>query len=148
MSDNPVPPRDIQPQDLMRFVAYHGWDQAVLIYRRSESDGDCEGVTYVGLTYRDGQIAEQCGKLVKQIIGMKVDTVDIDKEIMLAKREMAGGPDGGDPDTGKRIIFDAIDKTRGPKRAKEVQEAARKKRPESKGKHDVSETTKLLGKIF
>jgi hypothetical protein len=136
MSENPVEPRDVTPQDLMRFCAVRGWDQAVLIYRRSESDGDCEGVTHVGLTYRDGQIAAEMGKVIKQLIGMKVETADIDKEIAAAKREMSTGPN----DEGSKIIMPAIDRTRGSHRDREVKAAAaekRKDKPKTKDKPKI-----------
>lgn len=105
MSDNPVPPREISSQDLAQFCVSHGWDQAVLYYRRDGQDGG-EGCTFMGLTYRDGEIArEMADFLKKNVFGWKSEEApELDKMITDAKREMAEAPQGGDPDTGKKLI--------------------------------------------
>jgi hypothetical protein len=127
-SDNPIDPREISAQNLAKFAVAHGWDQAVIIYRREEADGTAEGVTFMGRTYRDSKIAEEIAKLIKQMIGMKPDTAELDKEIAAAKAEMHEGPNN----EGKRIIMPAIERTRGPRRDAEVKAGAKARKKEQK----------------
>ena len=112
MSDNPIPPREIPYDKLARLMAEHGWDQAVLYYRREGRDGG-EGVTVAGLTYRDSEVAREMGDFLKtNVFGWKPEqSEELDKVVAEAKREMAESPEGGDPDTGKRLIDTSHTKT-------------------------------------
>jgi hypothetical protein len=100
-----MPPREIPYDKLARLMVEHGWDQAVVYYRREGHDGG-EGVTTAGLTYRDAEIAREMGDFLKsKVFGWKSEeSAELDKMITEAKKEMAESPEGGDPDTGKRLI--------------------------------------------
>ncbi len=105
MSDNPAKPREITAQALGELIVLHGWDQAVVYYRREGAMGG-EGVTSCGLTYRDAEIArEMADFLKKQVFGWKSEEAEaLDKVITDAKNEMAEGPVGGDQEIGRKLI--------------------------------------------
>jgi hypothetical protein len=112
MSSNPVPPREISAQELAQLVCRAGWDQAVLVCRR-EGDNGGEQVVNVGLTYRDGRIAEEMAKVIKQIMGWKPEgdfQNELDKEVAAAKAEMDEGPGDGTVSTGRKIIMPTIER--------------------------------------
>jgi hypothetical protein len=93
-----------------KLCAMHGATQGILIFRREGNDGG-EGVTTAGLTYRDARIAEEIGKVLKSMIGMKVDTTELDKELAQAAAEMDEGPKGAmDLSQGKLIILPALER--------------------------------------
>ncbi len=117
---NPVPPREIPHQALAELMAEHGWEQAVIVYRREGNVGG-EGITCAGLGYRNGRVAEEIMSMMKKIMGMQPDTSALDDEIRKAEAEMSEGrtEDNG-LTTGQKSILPTIERTRGPKRKEEI----------------------------
>lgn len=94
---------EIAHQDVMRLAAMHGYDQVVLMARRDGDDGGFCVVTS-GIGVRNGKIAQELGEIIKGMTGMKEVDQAADAELAAAKREMAEAPEGGDPETGKKLI--------------------------------------------
>lgn len=111
---NPKPCVAIEQQALGLIMAHYGWDQCVCYYRK-EGDHGGEGVTHVGITYRDGKIAEEMARfLANKIFGFAADEsvqAALDEEIRNAKIEMGEGS-LADPNAGKKIIMEKIERTR------------------------------------
>ena len=114
MSDNPIPASDIPYQELARLCVGHGWDQAVLIYRREGRDGG-EGITCMGRTYRDSRVADEMMRFLRtRLLGWEMEgdvSKSLDEEVRQARIEMGEGSIA-DPNAGKKLIMPAIENTR------------------------------------
>lgn len=118
MSDNNrLPPQEIGHEELGRLIVLKGWDQAVLYCRREDG---AEQVVHVGRTYKHGRIAEDMASFLKaSVFGWEQEAsarASLDAEVAAAKREMAEGPDGGDPNTGMRLIGEKLEMKAGEKK--------------------------------
>ncbi len=103
---NPRPMKEIDYASAARLAAEFGYDQIVIIARKEGPEGG-ECVCHAGLTKRDALTAEAIAEMLKFHV-MGWDKTDEAKEletlVRQAKKEMVEGPDGGDPQLGRKLI--------------------------------------------
>ena len=100
---------EVSDKTLGRLIAMHGWEIGVMFYYKEGEEGGM-GVTCAGLGLRNGKIAQEFMRRIIDAVGMEMDTSEIDKEIDAAKKEMAEGPEGGDPNTGRIVMGESLEK--------------------------------------
>lgn len=108
--------RAVPDEIVGKILAVHGWEIGVLFYYKDGAEGG-HGVTCAGLGIRNGRIAQEFMRQITEYMQQadpesKAVKETLDKELADAKNEMGEGPQGGDPDAGKKLIMPAIERTR------------------------------------
>ena len=98
------------PEDAAKYICQRLGYDVVIIYGRKDGNDGGECLSYCGSNYKFKRMAdEMVGFLKSRVFGWS-DPEPEPEQNMLGMPMLPEGPDGGDPDTGKRLISTALDK--------------------------------------
>jgi hypothetical protein len=98
------------PEDVAKYICQKLGYDVIIVYGRKDGHDGGECVSYCGSSYKFKRMAdEMVGFLKSRVFGWS-DPEPEPETNMLGMPMLPEGPEGGDPDTGKRIISTALDK--------------------------------------